>query len=127
MNERSPDALAIAPPSLPKGGGAIQSIGKNWDAVGPAGAATLAILLPLSPSLAAATHPTWRCDMTAHRATACSATAGRCTCPFFWRHTANGVPAYLPEDEIVGPSDDVLLRDATGGAAFWMVPGRMAA
>ncbi|WP_164587105.1 SpvB/TcaC N-terminal domain-containing protein, partial [Pseudomonas viridiflava] len=40
---------AIATPSLPKGGGAIQSIGKGWGAVGNNGAASLEIALPISP------------------------------------------------------------------------------
>ena len=35
------EELSVSPPSLPKGGGAIQSIGKGWGAVGLTGAASL--------------------------------------------------------------------------------------
>ena len=42
------EPLSIAAPSLPKGGGAIQSIGKGWGAVGFTGAASLAIPLPIT-------------------------------------------------------------------------------
>jgi len=41
--------VGISAPSLPKGGGAIQSIGKGWGAVGATGAASLEIPLPISP------------------------------------------------------------------------------
>lgn len=42
------EPLSISAPSLPKGGGAIQSIGKGWGAVGFTGAASLAIPLPIT-------------------------------------------------------------------------------
>ncbi len=43
------EPLSISAPSLPKGGGAIQSIGKGWAAVGFTGAASVAIPLPITP------------------------------------------------------------------------------
>ena len=43
------EPLSISAPSLPKGGGAIQSIGEGWGAVGLTGAASLAIPLPITP------------------------------------------------------------------------------
>ncbi|MBO5393818.1 MAG: hypothetical protein J6A65_18905, partial [Pseudomonas sp.] len=39
----------VQTPSLPKGGGAIQSIGTTWGAVGMTGAASFEVPLPLSP------------------------------------------------------------------------------
>ncbi|HVI54183.1 MAG TPA: SpvB/TcaC N-terminal domain-containing protein [Luteibacter sp.] len=41
--------MEVTPPSLPKGGGAIQSIGHGWGAVGTSGASSLGIPLPISP------------------------------------------------------------------------------
>ena len=52
------EPLSISAPTLPKGGGAIQSIGKGWAAVGFTGAASTSIPLPITsgrgyaPSLA---------------------------------------------------------------------------
>src|ERR1700743_1032034 len=48
MNNNTPE-VSVAPPSLPKGGGAIQSIGHGWGAVGVSGAASLQLPLPISP------------------------------------------------------------------------------
>ena len=42
------EPLSISAPSLPKGGGAIQSLGKGWAAVGMTGAASVAIPLPIT-------------------------------------------------------------------------------
>ena len=43
------EPLSISAPTLPKGGGAIQSIGKGWAAVGFTGAASTTIPLPITP------------------------------------------------------------------------------
>ena len=43
------NALPVNAPTLPKGGGAIQSIGKGWGAIGAHGAASYEIALPISP------------------------------------------------------------------------------
>ncbi|XVN13503.1 hypothetical protein QZH46_19105 [Pseudomonas corrugata] len=47
MSEQSP--LPVTAPSLSKGGGAIQSIGKGWNPVGAHGTAAYEIALPISP------------------------------------------------------------------------------
>ena len=43
------DTHEVLTPALPKGGGAIQSIGTGWGAVGMTGQASFDIPLPLSP------------------------------------------------------------------------------
>jgi len=48
MNVQQPPLMQINAPSLPKGGGAIQSIGKGWGGVGTSGAASLTLPLPIS-------------------------------------------------------------------------------
>ena len=48
MTTSNDNTLAINAPSLPKGGGAIQSIGKGWGGVGTTGAASLELPLPIS-------------------------------------------------------------------------------
>lgn len=47
MSEHS--TMPVNAPSLPKGGGAIQSIGKGWSAIGAHGTASYEIALPISP------------------------------------------------------------------------------
>jgi hypothetical protein len=112
MTERSPDTLAIAPPSLPKGGGAIQSIGKSWGAVGPTGAATLSIPLPLSPGRGYA--PELALQYGSNQGNGPFGMGWSLPLPGFTRRTVRGAPAYLPDDEILGPGGDILLveRDA---------------
>lgn len=106
--------LQINAPSLPKGGGAIQSIGKGWGAVGTTGAATFEIALPLSPGRGFAPD----LSLTYNSG------AGNGVCGLGWgltrssiaRRTSKGVPVYSDNDEIVGPSGDVWMpeRDAAG-------------
>ncbi|MCD5993405.1 toxin [Pseudomonas sp. CDFA 602] len=105
---------AVATPSLPKGGGAIQSIGKGWGAVGSSGAASVEITLPISqgrgyaPALSLSYQSTtgnglfgigWNLGMASVR-----------------RRASKGVPLYTDEDVFLGPSGDVWLpeRDVSG-------------
>lgn len=101
--------LALAPPTLPKGGGAIQSIGSGWGAVGATGEASLCIPLPISAgrSLAPALSLAY------------SSQAGRSSFGQGWhvaipgiaRRSNKGVPAYRDDDLIVGPNGDVLVPE----------------
>ncbi|MBD8828264.1 SpvB/TcaC N-terminal domain-containing protein [Pseudomonas sp. CFBP 13602] len=114
MNTHHDTPLAINTPSLPKGGGAIQSIGKGWGSVGASGAASFSIALPFSPGRGA----------TPQLGLSYSSGAGNGPCGMGWglsrqsiaRRTQKGVPAYTVDDEMVGPGGDVLLpqRDAQG-------------
>ncbi|MQT77837.1 SpvB/TcaC N-terminal domain-containing protein [Pseudomonas helleri] len=108
------DSLSVSTPVLPKGGGAIQSIGKGWGAVGSSGAASSGLPLPVSagrgygPSLSLSY----------------SSAAGNGLFGLGWalnlgvvaRRSNKGVPTYTDEDVIVGPSGDVWLaeRDQQG-------------
>ncbi|MEB0091111.1 SpvB/TcaC N-terminal domain-containing protein [Pseudomonas sp. CCI4.2] len=105
---------AISPPSLPKGGGAIQSIGKGWGPVGTSGAASFDIGLPVSagrgyaPGLGLSYQSTvgnglfglgWNINL------GCVA-----------RRATKGVPTYTDDDVIIGPGGNIWLpeRDANG-------------
>lgn len=95
------DSLSVSTPVLPKGGGAIQSIGKGWGAVGSSGAASSGLPLPVStgrgygPSLSLSY----------------SSSAGNGLFGLGWalnlgvvaRRSNKGVPTYTDEDVIVGP------------------------
>ncbi|WP_349969702.1 SpvB/TcaC N-terminal domain-containing protein [Pseudomonas caspiana] len=108
----------VATPSLPKGGGAIQSIGKGWGPVGNAGTASLALDLPISqgrgyaPGLALNYQSTvgnglfglgWNLNL------GCVA-----------RRASKGVPTYTDDDVMLGPNGDVWLpeRDSNGAIVF---------
>lgn len=95
------EALTINHPSLPKGGGAIQSIGNNLGPVGTTGGASFELPLPVSPGRGFAPA----------LALGYSSTLGNSAFGFGWggmetaitRRTATGVPAYSDKDVIVGP------------------------
>ena len=116
----TPD-ITITPPSLPKGGGAIQSIGHGWGAVGVSGAASLQLPLPISAGRGFA--PALGLSY--------SSTGGRTEFGQGWSmslptiavRSNQGVPRYgedrhgnAIEQEYVTPDGDVLLleRDAQG-------------
>jgi len=118
MQDQTP---GIALPTLPSGGGAIQSIGTGWSAVGTSGAATLDIPLPLSPGRGYAPALTL-----SYRSTVSNGLFGMgwslnhgCVA----RRTSKGVPRYTDDDVIVGPDGTAWLpeRDANGELLFTLV------
>ena len=109
MNEQPQPLIQINAPSLPKGGGAIQSIGKGWGAVGTSGAASLELPLPISPGRGFAPA----------LALGYSSDVGNSPFGMGWRQTDNaislrttkGVPAYAGNDQVVGPGGDVWMPE----------------
>ena len=108
--------LDINPPSLPKGGGAIRSIGDGMGAVGTRGAASYELPLPISPGRGFAPS----------LVLAYSSSVGNSPFGIGWsksvnavtRRTTQGVPAYTDDDLFVGPDGDLWMpeRDPTTGA-----------
>ena len=101
----------ILTPSLPKGGGAIHSIGTGWGAVGMTGGASFQLPLPLSPGRGF-TSPI---SLSYHSELGNSpfgmgwdASAGTIS-----RNTLKGVPAYNHEDVFIGPSGSELIPERT--------------
>lgn len=98
------ESLQIAAPSLPKGGGAIQSIGNGLGPVGISGSASFELPLPISPGRGFAP------DLTLGY----SSTNGNSSFGIGWgktpnaitRRTSTGVPAYTDEDVILGPDGE---------------------
>lgn len=103
--------LEITAPSLPKGGGAIQSIGKGWGAVGTSGAASLELPLPISKAP--------NRDMAPALGLGYSSDVGNSPFGIGWRMTVNaitlrttkGVPKYDGSDTVVGPGGDVWMPE----------------
>ncbi|MEN2397582.1 SpvB/TcaC N-terminal domain-containing protein [Pseudomonas halotolerans] len=100
MNEHAP--LPVTAPSLPKGGGAIQSIGKGWSPVGAQGTASYEIALPISPGRGFA--PPLTLSYLSSLGNGVFGIGWGLSLPCVARRTSKGVPAYTEDDEIVGPS-----------------------
>ncbi|WP_397449628.1 SpvB/TcaC N-terminal domain-containing protein [Pseudomonas sp. NA-150] len=103
------DSLTINNPSLPKGGGAIQSIGKGLGPVGTLGTASFDIPLPISPGRGYA--PALSLGYSSH--------AGNGVCGLGWglshyaisRRTSKGVPTYTDDDLFEGPGGEVWMPE----------------
>ncbi|WP_439849866.1 SpvB/TcaC N-terminal domain-containing protein [Pseudomonas syringae] len=106
---------AVATPSLPKGGGAIQSIGKGWGAVGTSGAASVEIALPISPGR----------DYAPMLSLGYQSTSGNGLFGLGWnlsracvaRRANKGVPSYTGDDLMLGPGGDVWLPELNDDGA----------
>ncbi|WP_062383979.1 SpvB/TcaC N-terminal domain-containing protein [Pseudomonas abietaniphila] len=106
--------VGIAAPSLPKGGGAIQSIGKGWGAVGTTGAASLEIPLPITAGRGYAPPL-----MLSYQSSAGNGLFGlgwNLNLGCVARRASKGVPLYTDDDVILGPGGEIWLpeRDAQG-------------
>lgn len=101
----------VLTPSLPKGGGAIHSIGTGWGAVGMTGGASFQVPLPLSPGrgFIAPMSLTYHSEMgNSPFGMGWDASAGAIS-----RNTLKGVPAYNHEDVFIGPSGSELIPERT--------------
>lgn len=111
MTTRQHGTGEVQTPSLPKGGGAIQSIGTTWGAVGMTGAASFEVPLPLSPGRGfdPAISLTYNSALgNGPFGTGWAAFAGSIA-----RSTLKGVPAYDSEDVFIGPAGTELLPERT--------------
>ncbi|EJM65724.1 virulence plasmid B protein [Pseudomonas sp. GM50] len=115
MNQPSAP-LEITAPTLPKGGGAIASLGRGWGAVGTSGAASLGLPLPITKAP--------NRDMVPALALGYSSEVGNSPFGIGWKmtvhaitlRTTKGVPLYDGSDLVVGPGGDVWMpeRDEQG-------------
>lgn len=106
--------VGISAPSLPKGGGAIQSIGKGWGAVGATGAASLEIPLPITPGRGYA--PALGLSYQSSVGNGLFGLGWGLNVGAIARRASKGVPLYTDEDVMLGPDGGVVLaeRDAQG-------------
>ena len=108
--------LSVNVPTLPKGGGAIQSIGKGLTELGAHGTARYEIALPISPGRGFA--PVLSLTYASNAGNSIFGIGWDIPLPAVARRTSNGVPAYDQNDEIVGPGGDLWIpeRDENGHA-----------
>ena len=118
------EPLSISAPSLPKGGGAIQSLGKGWAAVGMTGAASVAIPLPITAGRGYA--PALSLSYSSAGGRTEFGQGWSINRPCISRQTSKGTPQYEPDSNgkmaepvYLSPSGDVLLpvRNASGQPA----------
>lgn len=107
MSEQSP--LPVTAPSLPKGGGAIQSIGKGWNPVGAHGTAAYEIALPISPGRGFA--PPLSLNYASSLGNGVFGIGWGLSLHSVARRTSKGVPAFTEDDEIVGPTGVIWLPE----------------
>ncbi|WP_448091810.1 SpvB/TcaC N-terminal domain-containing protein [Pseudomonas lini] len=107
-------AMSVTAPALPKGGGAIQSIGKGWGAIGANGAASYEIALPISPGRGFA--PSLSLSYASSVGNSMFGIGWGMSLPAVGRRVSKGVPAYTDNDEIIGPNGVVWMpeRDSQG-------------
>ncbi|MGH8421781.1 MAG: SpvB/TcaC N-terminal domain-containing protein, partial [Pseudomonas fluorescens] len=103
--------LEINAPSLPKGGGAIQSICKGWGAVGTSGAASLELPLPISNAPNRGMAPALGLGYSSDVGNSPFGIGWRMTTNAISLRTTKGVPRYDGSDEVVGPSGDVWMPE----------------
>ncbi|MDH0746399.1 toxin [Pseudomonas sp. GD03842] len=106
--------VGISAPSLPKGGGAIQSIGKGFGAVGAMGVSSLSLPLPVSAGRGYA--PQLALNYQSSVGNGIFGLGWGLNLEHVSRRTSKGVPRYTDDDVILGPGGDVWLaqRDAQG-------------
>ncbi|MHC8402486.1 SpvB/TcaC N-terminal domain-containing protein [Pseudomonas sp. MDT1-17] len=115
--------LEINAPSLPKGGGAIQSIGKGWGAVGTSGAASLELPLPISNAPNRGMAPALGLGYSSDVGNSPFGIGWRMTTHAITLRTTKGVPTYDGSDAVVGPNGDVWMpeKDDDGKIIFRLV------
>ncbi|MFI8395668.1 SpvB/TcaC N-terminal domain-containing protein [Pseudomonas sp. NPDC078863] len=109
MNVQQPPLMQINAPALPKGGGAIQSIGKGWGGVGTSGAASLTLPLPISPGRGFA--PELSLGYSSDVGNSPFGIGWRMTADAITLRTTKGVPTYDGNDQVVGPGGDVWMPE----------------
>lgn len=101
----------VLTPALPKGGGAIQSIGTGWGAVGMTGQASFDIPLPLSPGRAFAPSLSL-----SYRSTLGNGPFGMgwgLSVGAIVRNTLKGVPSYTEQDGFVSAGGEEMFAQRT--------------
>jgi hypothetical protein len=102
-------SIPVTPPALPKGGGAIQSIGSSLGAVGFSGAASCEIALPISPGRGY--FPALTLNYSSAQGNGVFGLGWALSLGSIGRRTSQGVPAYTNDDAFIGPDAQVWLPE----------------
>ncbi|MBP4044868.1 SpvB/TcaC N-terminal domain-containing protein [Chromobacterium violaceum] len=115
MEKQQQENLAVSPISLPKGGGSIRGMEAALGAVGPNGAASMSLPLPISPGRGYA--PQLAVQYQSGAGNGVFGVGWQLSLPRIARQTSKGAPAFDDSDEFIGPDGEVMVpeRDAQGG------------
>ncbi|CNF90348.1 SpvB/TcaC N-terminal domain-containing protein [Yersinia similis] len=105
--ENSKQQVAVAPLSLPKGGGAITGMGDSLGAIGPSGMATLTLPLPISAGRGYA--PPLALNYSSGNGNGPFGLGWQLNTMAICRRTSKRVPHYDEHDEFLAPSGEVLV------------------
>ncbi|MCD4506929.1 hypothetical protein LQR30_22940 [Chromobacterium piscinae] len=114
MENQKQENLAVSPISLPKGGGAIRGMDAALGAVGPNGAASMSLPLPVSPGRGYA--PQLAVQYQSGAGNGVFGVGWQLSLPRIARQTSKGAPAFDDSDEFIGPDGEVMVpeRDVEG-------------
>ncbi|AJP57491.1 hypothetical protein UC34_11590 [Pandoraea vervacti] len=104
--------LAIHPPALPKGGGAIHSVGNGFGTVGATGAATISIALPISGGRGFA--PALSLGYSSQAGKSEFGQGWQMPRPRVARRTGKGTPRFDDRnltDDLIGPTGEVIVPE----------------
>ncbi|WMU75285.1 virulence protein (plasmid) [Enterobacter bugandensis] len=104
---QSPSGLKLEAPSLPKGGGALTGLSGQTGAVGPDGAATLSVPLPVSAGRGYA--PSLSLNYSSQAGNGPFGMGWSVNMPAIRRRTRMGAPFWTADDEFLGPDGEALL------------------
>lgn len=107
-------SVAVTPPSLPKGGGALPGMGEALGNIGPSGLASLSIPLPVSAGRGYG--PDIGLSYSSSAGNGVFGLGWGVNIPYISRRTSQGVPQYTGQDEFLAPGGEVLMpeRDENG-------------
>lgn len=105
--ENNKQQVAIAPLSLPQGGGAVTGMGESLGAIGPSGLASLSVPLPVSVGRGYA--PTLALNYSSGSGNGPFGLGWQLGTLAIRRRTAKGTPRYDSRDEFISPCGEVLV------------------
>lgn len=109
MQESTPSHITIAPPSLPKGGGALTGLGESLGQAGPTGLSSLSLPLPISAGRGFA--PSLALGYSSGAGNGPFGTGWGCSVPAISLRTSHGTPQYQGNDTFIGPDGEVLVAE----------------
>jgi len=111
MANEQQGSLEINAPALPKGGGAIQCIGKGGGGLGTTGAVSLELPLPISKAPNRSLVPALGLGYSSDVGNSPFGIGWRLTTNAITLRTTKGVPKYEGNDQVVGPGGDVWMPE----------------
>jgi len=107
MEQQRDSIISVQAPALPKGGGAIQSMGEALGAPGPSGLASMSLPIPASGGRGFA--PALALQYSSGAGNGVFGMGWSCDTLRISRRTSHGVPQYTAADEFLGPDGEVLV------------------